>query len=292
MASQINAYLTDLKRYNRSLNTLRLATFTLQKAEKEIGKSLLEITNGEIENWILSLDVTPNTRLEYLSRLEQYYQWGIRKEHISKNPLGDLMQVIKRNETKRHPPLSPQQVRQLILSVGDIRRITLMLLVYKTGMRRSELYNLTIDEDVIEMDNNKINIKERKGGKKGLYVFFDDECKNYLQAYLKIRKPKNPQEKALFLDSFGRKVSTPETLASIVNDAAKASGYENVTLHSFRHFFTSHLNQNRCHPDIIRILRGDSEKSMVDYYTHWTEEQIKAEYLKCIPNLNLPRLNV
>ncbi len=292
MASQVSNYLNDLKRYNRRDNTLRIASFTLQKAEKEIGKNLLEVDNDEIESWVLSIDISPNSRLEYLSRLDQFYKWGIRKEHILKNPIGDMMQVIKRNPTKTHPPLNPQQVRTLIISLGDLRRIIVLLLAYKTGMRRNELYNLEVGEEIIDMDNQKINIKERKGGKTGKYVFFDDETKNYLQAYLMLRKPKNPKEKALFLDSHGYKITTQETLAKIASDAGKIAGFPEVTMHSFRHFFTSHLNANRCHPKVIQILRGDSNRSMVEYYTEFTEEQVKAEYLKCIPSLNLPRLNI
>lgn len=291
MASQISSYLNDLKRYNRREQTLRNADFTLHRAEREIGKSLLEVNNGEIEKWIFDADTTHNSKLAYLAELNSFYTWGIRKEHIAKNPIGDLMMVIKRNPTKIHPPLNPQQVKALIMSLGDLRRITILLLAYKTGMRRSELYNLTVDEDDIEMNNNKINIKERKGGKAG-YVFFDDEAKEYLKAYLILRKPRNPKEKALFLDSYGRKFSTEDTLSRIAQDAAEASGFKDVTLHSFRHFFTSHLNMNRIHPKALQILRGDSNKNMIDYYTEAPEEWVKQEYLKCIPKLNLPRLNV
>jgi hypothetical protein len=40
MATQINNYVNDLKRYNRSDNTLRIVKFTLSKAEKDIGKNI------------------------------------------------------------------------------------------------------------------------------------------------------------------------------------------------------------------------------------------------------------
>lgn len=290
MATQISNYINDLKRYNRRDNTLRFAFFTLTKAEEDIGKNLLEINNGDIEEWIFSLGVSPNTQLEYLSRMEGYYQWAIRKEFIIKNPIADLHKLIKNNPVKKHPALSPQQVRQLILSVGDIRRITILLVAYKTGLRKTELFNLTLDD--IEMDNNKINIKERKGGKNGCYVFFDDECKNYLQAYLKIRKPKDSHERKLWLDDYGRRYQNPTAMTYPAIAAAKACGFKGVTLHSFRHFFTSHLNANRCHPKVIQILRADSNRNMVEYYTEFSEEQVKDEYMKCVSNLNLPRLNV
>jgi integrase/recombinase XerD len=200
------------------------------------------------------------------------------------------MQVITPNEVKKHPAFTPEQVKQLIMTAGDIRRMTLMLVAYKTGLRRSELFNLTIDD--IDIDNNRINVKIRKGGKKGLYAFFDDEAKNYLQAYLKIRKSKNPQERQLFLDAHGYKITQLETLSNIIEPVIAVSPFKEVTMHSFRHFFTSHLNMNRIHPKALQVLRGDSNRGMIDYYTEVTEEWVKAEYLKCIPKLNLPVLRV
>lgn len=52
-----------------------------------------------------------------------------------------------------------------------------------------------------------------------------------------------------------------------VKEIGKKAGIKNLKPHDFRHSFSSHLNESRCHPETIRVLRGDSNRNITSYYT-------------------------
>jgi integrase/recombinase XerD len=126
----------------------------------------------------------------------------------------------------------------------------------------------------IDLDNKVITIQKRKGGKKGI-VLFDDEAARWLKAYFSINKEDSPY--GLHRRQIGR----------IVKQIGQRSGIDNLRPHDFRHAFTSHLQEARCHPEVIRVLRGDTNKDMVSYYTHFSQDKNREEYENCIPKLGV-----
>lgn len=76
-------------------------------------------------------------------------------------------------------------------------------------------------------------------------------------------------------------------IENIVHNVGVRAGFENLRPHDFRHAFTSRLQEARCHPEVIRVLGGDSNKDMVSYYTHFSMDKNREEYEMCIPKLGV-----
>lgn len=277
MQKVVKDYLSDLELYHRSPVTIINTKSTLLNFAKT-EKKLLKVNANSIKNWIRSTNEVPvQTQLEYLKRISVFYDYLIEENlYKEKNPCKRMIKELKKAPTNRVREtniLSVDDIRGLVLKASNPRDRSILLLFYKTGLRMHELSQIQLKD--IEFDNQKITIQKRKGGKKGV-VFFDYECKRWLKAYLSIKK----SDEILFPIGDAQ-------IGRIIKEIGKRAGFENLRAHDFRHAFTSHLQEAKCHPEVIRVLRGDSIKDMVSYYTHFTDDKNREEYEACIPKLGV-----
>lgn len=276
-AELIEKYLSDLELYHRSPTTIRVVKISLYNFADV--KDLLKVSTDDIKSWLRSLNgrIAVQTQKKYLQRVSGFYDYLIvENKYVDKNPCKKILKELNKAPTNRIREttiLSVDDVRRIVLRASNPRDRSIILLFYKTGMRISELQQLRIED--IDLDNKIITIQKRKGGKKGI-VLIDDECKRWLKAYISIRK----SSESLY-DLCKVRIS------DIVKEIGKRAGIENLKAHDFRHAFTSHLQEVRCHPEIIRNLRGDSNRDMVSYYTHFTNAKIREEYEISIPKLGV-----
>jgi len=152
-------------------------------------------------------------------------------------------------------------------------------LFYATGLRVSELINLKINS--IDYSEKKIRCFGK--GKKERIVFFSDETLEILKNYLNFERNSlkiDPKNDILFLSKTGNKLNR-EDIYSMINKRAKAALInKNVTPHTLRHTFATHLVNNKADLRSVQKLLGHSDISTTQMYTHNTYEDIKSKYLK------------
>ncbi len=275
---EIESYLSDLKLYDRSENTITATNRVLNNFAIQIDKSFIKVTPIDIKKWLSSMNgISNKTRMYYLQHVSTFFDHLINEgEYNEKNPVTKILKEIRKapmNPVRLTIILGVDDVRKIILKASNPRDRALLLLFYKTGIRLSELSSIRIED--IDFDKKIITIQKRKGGKTGK-VFFDNEAEKWLKAYINTM----PKKSTLF----GLKIRQLEDIVKAIGERA---GIDNLNPHAFRHAFTTHLQGNRCHPEVIRELRGDSKRDMVSYYTHFTPEQVKEEYNRCIPKLGV-----
>lgn len=288
----IEDYLNRLRTLDRTEETIRDYSNTLTSFANFIGgKSFDEVVEKDVIKFLNNgKKKKTNSKNEYCGRLNRFYKWLRKQGMVESNPVEDLAEQMKKGESKPQPELSVDDVRKIITTTESPRNRAIVLMLYKTGLRVSELINLNKGD--INWETGKVTIRERKGGKSG-YVFIDNECMRALRLYLSMR---TDDLDALFVTD--RRRISYYRVYEILNKMVKQAGYEGVTPHTFRHIFTTHLQLNGCHPEVIRMLRGDrssniiingelkqSGNDMVSYYTHFSDEQVKDWYLKTIPKL-------
>ncbi len=275
----ITGYLSDLKLYGRSDRTIIAVNRVLNKFTIDVDKPFTQVKTEDIKAWLSLMNGTTcnKTKSYYLQHVCTFYNHLIDEgKFTDKNPCSKILKEIRKapmNPVRKTILLSIEDVRRIVLKATNPRDRAMLLLFYKTGLRLSELMSLKAED--INFDKKVATIQKRKGGKTGK-VFFDNEVEKWLKAHINTM----PKKSSLF----GLKTRQIEDIVKAIGERA---GIDNLNPHAFRHAFTTHLQGNRCHPEVIRELRGDSKRDMVSYYTHFSPEQVKEEYERCIPKLGV-----
>jgi site-specific recombinase XerD len=200
-----------------------------------------------------------------------FYDFLIKRKYVTDNPFAetsqDLRTQAKRNRTSR-PILTLDDVTKIIRATTDPKERAILLTLYKTGMRRSELVQLDLEN--ISWNERRIDIPRRKGGSAG-YVYFDDECARTLRIWISVRVAKGTN--ALFTGISGERIAEA-TVGKIVKKNGIKCGVgtdtidtnKAITPHVFRYAFTTHLAGNRCHPKVIQLEAMLTELCLTDIH--------------------------
>jgi len=171
-----------------------------------------------------------------------------------------------------------------VLNQNDIlglRNTLILELLYSSGVRVSELINIKLSD--IDLNNERILILGK--GNKERYVLFGDRCKNLLIKYLdesRIFLNKKDSE-YLLLNKFGNKI-TDRAIRLIIDDIVKKSGLKlDVSPHTLRHTFATHLLNEGADLKIVQELLGHENIATTGIYTHVSNEQLRQVYLKSHP---------
>jgi integrase/recombinase XerD len=181
----------------------------------------------------------------------------------------------------------------LVASTLETRDRAIMLLLLKTGIRRSELCSL----DVSDVDMQALTITLKPTPKRSnLDVYFDYETAESLHGWLSTRSLRaGAEDPALFLSNQARRLSRNQ-VDRIVTKHAMRVGLHNpkskrledqFTPHCCRHWFTTMLIRSRMPLDFIRELRGDKGREAIDVYNHIDRKELKESYLAHIPQLGI-----
>ena len=180
--------------------------------------------------------------------------------------------------------LSEDEVEELLNINLDspfaYRTKAMLELMYGSGLRVSELVNLEIND--IDLYNDTILINGK--GSKERMVPLGAYAKEYLELYLQNRslliKRKNGNPDKLFLNNHGRPI-TRNGFNFILNSILKEKGIEKeVTPHTLRHSFATHMLDNGADLRTIQELLGHSDIVTTRIYTHIAKKQIHDNYNK------------
>ena len=273
----LQAYRRDLLAYVDFLQSKHL---TLKRA-----------TRNDIEDYIVSLDaqgLAQATRARRLSAIKQVYRYGFEERIITDDP---SMQ-IKGPKTKRKLPnnLSEEDVNRMLdaaMHTGrnpfDRRRTTaLMQILYATGMRVSELVSLPVAS--VRGDPEMLLIKG-KGGKERL-VPLSAPAKMAIAAYLvdwdktqELARLKGIGPSKFLFPSHGKLGHlTRVRFYTLIKEICVTAGLDptNVSPHTLRHAFATHLLANGADLRVIQMLLGHADVATTEIYTHVLDEKLKS----------------
>lgn len=218
-----------------------------------------------------------------LSALRSFFKYLKREEKISTNPL-DLITSPK-VEKKLPKYLTINDVEK-ILNAPDmsnkigIRDAFILELLYVTGIRVSELTNIKLND--ISIVEKKIKIMGK--GSKERIVYYGTRCQELLNKYLNIRNDFLKQANDyLVLSNTGKQISTRE-IRNIINRLKVKAGIDiNISPHTFRHTFATHMLNEGADLRSVQELLGHENLSTTTIYTHLTNEKLRRTYLSTHP---------
>lgn len=296
---KFSAYLINERNYSRhtlinyvrDLNDLyRFIAKNLEEANPKIEIEYIdESTLKEfIASFVLSSEVkfSKRTISRKISTLKSFYKFLNRKELFKENPSRNL---IFPKLPKNLPTVVDQSsITELLNSkrfTGDIwglRDKAIIELFYSSGIRLSELMNLTIDK--LDIDNNTIRVKGK--GRKERIIPIGVIAVGTVSAYLN-KRDEHFTERGIEYDSGaifnaknGKKMY-PALLNRITNEyIAEISEIKKKSPHVLRHSFATHLLNNGADIRAVKDLLGHSSLSTTQVYTHVSVDRLKEVYKK------------
>ena len=264
----IKQYLMNLDKYLRFLNINKI--------------SYQNITKDDVMKFLKKLDeenLSKRSIANILSALRTFYNFLLDEKIITSN----IFKQIHNPKLEKKLPnfLSYEQTRQILDSINtetelDYRNKLIIEMFYATGIRVSELVNIKIS-DINKNDKSIIILGK---GKKERIVYFGDYAKIALENYLNIR---SINSEYLFLNKDGNKISIRGVEKIVDKLTSMAAIKNNVTPHTFRHTFATHLLNNGADIKSVQELLGHSSLNTTEIYTHITSDYLKSVYLKTMP---------
>lgn len=226
------------------------------------------------------LSVTSVNRI--VSALRGFYKFLQFDRHIDKNPAEDLDAPQKGFYLPKF--LNQTEIEQLLL-VPDVsgeiglRNRAILETMYAAGLRASEVCSLQLGD--VELDAGILTCKGK--GSKTRRVPVGKSAVEWLKSYLILRRRKeNIENQNLFVTSLGKPITRQEVF-KMVKECGEKIGREDISPHTLRHSFATHLIQNRADVRSVQQMLGHADISTTQIYTHITDSHMRKTYERFHP---------
>ena len=273
-ANSIEAYLTDLDKLIRFV-------------ESE-GKDFATISYQDLQQFVAQLrdiGIHPRSQARIISGIKSFYRFLLLDEYITADPT-ELLESPKIG-LKLPEVLTVNEINDILdtidLSLPEGQRNRAMLeVLYSCGLRVSELISLRYSD--VYFDEGFIRV-EGKGSKQRLVPISETairEIKNYLLDRNRMVVKKGFED-ILFLSRRGTALSRIMVFHIIKQQTQIAGVHKNVSPHTFRHSFATHLLEGGANLRAIQEMLGHEKITTTEIYTHIDRQFLRKEILEHHP---------
>ena len=277
-----------------------LSNNTIQSYQNDLKKAAEYFTSQNLSSWsdidryavlnllahLTNLGQSRTTIGRQVSSLRQFYQYLLRQHRVMNDPMA-LVTVPK---GQRHLPtvLTQDEVRRM-LAVPDtgkkmgIRDRAILEVMYATGMRVSELTNLRLND--LHLD---VHLVQPLGkGDKERIIPIGEVAESWLNRYLQsVRAPQlvnKPASDFVFLNARAKQL-TRQAIWQLIKKTAQAAQIDkDVTPHTMRHSFATHLLEHGADLRVVQELLGHSDITTTQIYTHVSQKRLLTVYKNTHP---------
>ncbi|MFN8324740.1 MAG: site-specific tyrosine recombinase XerD [Flavobacteriaceae bacterium] len=283
-------YIKSFQHYLRierglSKNTIDNYTFDIEKlcfflADKQINVTPIEIKDEVLQQFVYEISKSVNARSQsrIISGLKSFFSYLIFEDYRIDNP----MELIETPKIGRKLPdtLSLNEIDKLIAAIDlskeeGHRNKAIIETLYSCGLRVSELVSLKIsdlffDEGFIKVTGkgNKQRFVPIAKSTQNLIEIYQKSIRNHLQIYKK-------DEDTLFLNRRGKQLTRAMIFTIIKNLAIEINLQKNISPHTLRHSFATHLLENGADLRSIQMLLGHESITTTEVYVHVDRRHLK-----------------
>ena len=290
MKYEIEEYITYIKLEKKlSKNTIENYRLDLTNYIDYLNQNninnLSNITINIINDYLQYLNksgLNPRSIRRHITTIKEFHKYLVKFKKIDKD-VSINIDTIKID--KKLPNVISNEEMKEILDINlnnafKYRDKAMLELMYGSGLRVSELVNLTIYD--IDFENSLILIAG-KGNKERIVPmsrYSTLSLENYIKERSKLLKKGNLDEEKLFLNNHGKGI-TRHGFNYILQNILKENDIKsNITPHSLRHTFATDLLNNGADLRSIQELLGHSDITTTRIYTHVANNKLKEDYIK------------
>lgn len=286
-SNTLSNYRRDVQRYldwiaHRGIDDLSAVT------SRDIESYVLDLRRGDPDTGKPPLAASSTGRALIVAR-------GLHKFALMEGLIPvDVAGEVSPPSTGRHLPdtLSIAEVDELIAAIPtddvatpeDLRDAALIELLYGTGARISEIMNLTVDE-VMALEETEGMLRIVGKGEKHRIVPVGSMAQKALRRYLVRSRPQLAKGKshALFLNKRGGALSRQSAWQILKNSARRAGIQKDISPHTLRHSYASHLLEGGADVRVVQELLGHSSVTTTQIYTHVTADNLRVVWTQSHP---------
>ena len=274
-----------------SPNTVASYCSDIQKFLSVSGVDADKVLPDDILQYISSLEnVSERSQARLLSALRSFFDWMQIEGYMTENPC-DRVDMPKLG-VYLPSVLSVQEVEDIINSIDrtdwiGLRDKAILEVLYGCGLRVSEAVSLRISG--LYLDEGFVRIIG-KGNKERLIPLGDMAC-SAVRAYLDVRPQPGDSDSddLLFLNRFGKSFSRVSMFKLIKKQALVAGINKEISPHTFRHSFATHLVENGADLRVVQEMLGHESITTTEIYTHIETQTWQKDIREKV--LNLRRKN-
>lgn len=268
--NSVTSYAQELRALAAYLQTQRVASF-------------LTVDRSQLMAYLAALTQQGKSRnsvIHAVSALRKFYRYLVQTHQLAANPMANVA-APKRAE---HLPavLTVAEVDRLLATPDTankygLRDRAMLEVLYATGLRVSELVHLKLGDLHLEM-----GLLQTLGkGDKERIVPIGDVASDWVQQYLKTSRPlllKQRTSPYLFLNAHGVGLTRQAIWQKIKHYVALADIHKDVTPHTLRHSFATHILENGADLRVVQELLGHADITTTQIYTHISKKRLAAVY--------------
>ena len=272
-ANTLTAYRQDLAHYNAFLKKEKVTDWA-----KVTRMHILKFLSAESKRGLESSSIARG-----LVSIKLFHRFLTKERYVE----GDITSVLESPKLwKKLPQFLTSPEMESILKMPDIKKATgirdlaMLECLYATGMRVSEITDLRVGN--VHFDNQFIKCRG-KGDKERLVPIGNmaiAACRTYLD---RVRSKMKPKSDHFFLGRRGEGL-TRQFVWQIIKRYARLAGIaKEITPHTFRHSFATHLLEHGADLRVVQELLGHSDIATTQIYTHVSGNRLKSVHAKFHP---------
>lgn len=272
-ANTLSSYMRDVRQY-------------VQYVDSVLATELLQVSHAQVTgytDWMARQGKSPSSISRSLASIKNLYQFAVLTGQCKDNPARNIK--IEKAEKKLPQILTGNEVELLLqqpqcTDCKGYRDKAMLELLYATGIRVSEL---------IAMELSQVNTSAgfiRVGGEKERIIPLYPAAIVALRTYIAEIRPQmlaDPHQRVLFVNINGEPMTRQGFWKIIKSYQEKAGIKKQITPHTLRHSFATHLLENGADLRSIQEMLGHSDISSTQIYAQIVKQNIKSVYEQCHP---------
>ncbi|MGO1420428.1 MAG: tyrosine-type recombinase/integrase, partial [Staphylococcus equorum] len=218
-----------------------------------------------------------------ISTLRSFYEYWMTQDEKVINP---FIQLVHPKKEQYLPHFFYEEEMEALFDTVEkdpkkgLRDRVILELLYATGIRVSELVHIKESD----LDMNLPGVKVLGKGGKERFIPFGEFCKQSIERYLELFKPKIKNDHNYLLVNMNGAPITERGVRYVLNDVVKrTAGVTDIHPHKLRHTFATHMLNQGADLRTVQSLLGHVNLSTTGRYTHVTNEQLRKVYLNAHP---------